>query len=47
VIVPLRPDIKVDTDRKAKGPSDTAANAAKERRGGPEQLSLFDEPLDR
>jgi len=49
VIVPLGPDVNVEIeeDRRRTSPQDSVAKATQERRGGPEQLSLFDEPPDR
>jgi hypothetical protein len=49
VIVPLRPDVNVEIeeDRRRTSARESTAKATHERRGGPEQLSLFDEPHDR
>jgi len=49
LIVPLRPDmnIEIEEDRRQPSPPDSVAKAAQEHQGGPEQLSLFDEPHDR
>ena len=49
VIVPLRPDVLVENEANQPRTSlrDSVAKATKEHRGGPEQLTLFDEPPDR
>ena len=49
VIVPLRPDVFVENEanRRRTSPRDSVTKAAKEHCGGPEQLTLFDEPPDR
>ena len=49
VIVPLRPDVNVENEanRRRTSPRDSVTKAAQERRDGPEQLTLFDEPPDR
>jgi hypothetical protein len=49
VIVPLRPDVKlqIEADQHRTSPRDSATKAAKENRGAPEQLTLFDEPPER
>jgi hypothetical protein len=43
VIVPLRPDVKVEADPPRVDPVDRAVEATQELRDVPEQLSLFGE----
>ena len=45
-IIPLRPDVKVDVERRPKTPSAVAVPTQRARPAEPEQLSLFDEPPD-
>ena len=49
MIVPLRPDVNVEIeeDRRQAPLRDSVTTATHERRGGAEQLTLFDEPHDR
>ena len=42
VIVPLRPDVKIEADQPLIDPPGTAAEATEELCGVPEQLSLFE-----
>jgi len=42
VIVPLRPDVKVESDPRSIRSTGTAAEATQEVRDLPEQLSLFE-----
>ena len=43
VIVPLHPDVNIESDQRRVDVAKTAAEAAEEVRHLPEQLSLFDE----
>jgi hypothetical protein len=47
VIVPLRPNVRVETDHCRVDGAETAAKAKRELSAGPQQLSLFEEPPER
>ena len=47
VIVPLRPDVTVESNRRRAGLAKRAAEAAEEVSDLPQQLSLFDELPER
>jgi hypothetical protein len=47
VIIPLRPDVKVESDRRSIPPARRGAKTTQVDRGAPEQLSLFDERAER
>ena len=47
VIVPLRPDVKIEADQRRVDPAETTVEATEQVCRMPEQLSLFDEVPER